>query len=124
MSDPAMVQARRFLRSAEVLLRDGDPASAVSRAYYTAFIVVRRLLETEGVTPKSHAGVHRLFSDRFIRTGRMAAEYGPAFRQAWQLREQADYDPDEWLGKAEARQSVRAMTNLVRAGEVLLSSGA
>jgi uncharacterized protein (UPF0332 family) len=123
MSDEALAQARRFLRSADVLLRDSDPASAVSRAYYAAFTVVRCLLEADGVTPKSHAGVHRLFSERFIRAGRVAAAHGAAFQRAWQLREQADYDPDAGPTDAEARQTIRAMADLVRAGEALLTPG-
>jgi len=61
-----LAKARRYLRSAELLLRDGDLDSAVSRAYYAVLHAAKALLmiyghpEVEGW--KTHASMLNLLA--------------------------------------------------------------
>ncbi len=47
-SGTLMQKAYRYLRSAEILWRDGDSSSAVSRVYYAMFFAAQAALLTQG----------------------------------------------------------------------------
>ena len=49
-----VARARKYLRSAELLLNDGDYESSVSRSYYAMFYCVQALLLTKGLSVSSH----------------------------------------------------------------------
>ena len=83
-------KAARFLNSAR-LLAQTDPESSVSRAYYAMFTLARALLVQGGEDPKTHRGVHVLFSDLYVRGGTVPEALGADFRLAWRHREEADY---------------------------------
>jgi uncharacterized protein (UPF0332 family) len=58
----ALIQkAQRYLKSAELLLRDGDSESSVSRAYYAMFYAAEAVLLTKGLSFLSHKGVISAF---------------------------------------------------------------
>jgi uncharacterized protein (UPF0332 family) len=80
------------LRAARELLRIGLLHDAVSRAYYAALHVARALLLTEGLDPKTHAGVSSMLSLHFIVPGRLAATHGKELARLEQFRAEADYN--------------------------------
>lgn len=47
-----MSRAKRYMKSARLLIKDGDYESAVSRVYYAMFYCVEALLLTTGIFPK------------------------------------------------------------------------
>lgn len=57
-------RADQALRAADALLGLGLFADAVSRAYYGAFHLLRALLLSRGVEPKTHAGAIHLVRSR------------------------------------------------------------
>jgi uncharacterized protein (UPF0332 family) len=63
--------ARDAARVARAALELGITRDALSRAYYAVFHAVRSLLLLDGLEPKTHAGVVRLFSDQWIKTKRI-----------------------------------------------------
>jgi uncharacterized protein (UPF0332 family) len=62
-------RAERYLKSAELLVNDGDFESAVSRTYYAMFYTVQALLLTKNLSFSSHKGVITMFGEHFIKTG-------------------------------------------------------
>lgn len=62
-----ITRARKYLESAEILLRSRDFESSVSRVYYAMFYSVEALLLTQGLTFSTHKGVISVFD--FIKTG-------------------------------------------------------
>jgi uncharacterized protein (UPF0332 family) len=87
-----VIRGDEALRAARELLRMGLLNDAVSRAYYSALHVARALLLTEGLDPKTHAGVSSMLSLHFIVPGRMAAAHGKELARLEQFRAEADYN--------------------------------
>lgn len=90
-----MRKAHVFLKSAELLLKDGDADSAVSRAYYAMLYSARAALWAAGLgdppTTKTHDGVIRRFSEHFVKSGVVSHDLGKALAFTFQLRGVADY---------------------------------
>ncbi|MCI0530264.1 MAG: HEPN domain-containing protein [Nitrospira sp.] len=57
-----MKPARKYLKSAEILLNEADHESCVSRAYYAMFYAAEAALLTKRVTSSSHKGVIAAFN--------------------------------------------------------------
>lgn len=66
--------------------------SAMNRLYYAAFYAVSALVLLENRTTFSHNGVKIFFSERFIKTGKLALSDGKLFSQLFTWRQKGDYD--------------------------------
>jgi uncharacterized protein (UPF0332 family) len=62
-------RADRYLVSAEVLERDGDFESSVSRSYYAMFFSAQALLLSKGLHFSSHKMTISAFGEHFVKTG-------------------------------------------------------
>ncbi|WP_181705284.1 HEPN domain-containing protein [Chthonobacter rhizosphaerae] len=113
------------LAAARLLLNAGDADGAANRAYYAVFNAVRDLLATvEGVdlaTIKTHRTVSRLFSEAFVKTGRMPAHHGRELHRLFEARAVADYDLAS-VGLDEARRDVDMAAEIVAAAALLTDS--
>lgn len=69
-------RALRCLESAVLLLRSGDPDSAVSRAYYSAFHGVSALFLLEGREHGKHEAVESAVHRDLVRPGRVPVTFG------------------------------------------------
>jgi len=90
-TDELIDRARRFLRSAELLLEDGDYGSVASRCYYAMFLCVEAMLDAKGVHPHTHKGMMALFGQNFIKTGEVPGVHAKALRSIYDLRQRGDY---------------------------------
>jgi uncharacterized protein (UPF0332 family) len=115
-------QALTAAASAHLLLKNGDPAGATSRAYYAMFNVARALLWMKaGVEPeasKRHATVLRRFSEQFVKAGHLTPEIGQLLSKAGEARFIADYDEVD-IGLEAARVRVEAMDRFIEAAAKL-----
>ena len=82
-----IAKAQRYLRSAELLLQDGDYESSVSRSYYAMFYCAQATLLTKGRTFSSHRGVISAFGEQFIKTGIFPKEFGRELNKAFEKRQ-------------------------------------
>ncbi len=71
-----IVKAQRYLRSAKLLLEDGDYGSSVSRSCYAMFYCAQAVLLTRGMVFSSHGGVIAAFGEQFIKAGVFPRELG------------------------------------------------
>jgi len=62
-------RAERAIKSAELLLKEGDVDTSVSRSYYAMFYVTEALLLTRELKFSSHRSVISLFGEHFVKTG-------------------------------------------------------
>lgn len=85
-------KSRRYIRSAELLQRDGDSNSAVSRVYYAMFYCAEALLMTKEMSFASHKGVLSAFGEHFIKTGIFPKELGRNLNRAFEKRQLSDYE--------------------------------
>jgi len=97
-------RARRSLKSAELLLEDGDYESSVSRAYYAMFYSAEAALLTKKLSFSSHKGVISAFGEHFVKTGVFAKEMGKELSRAFEKRQIGDYEYTFVITRGEARQ--------------------
>ena len=69
-------KAHRYMKSAQMLLDDGDPDSAVLRIYYAMFFCAEAVLLTKTLSFSSHKGVISAFGEHFIKTGLFDRQLG------------------------------------------------
>lgn len=99
--DSLIEKAQRFLKSAELLLNDGDYESAVSRTYYAMFYAAQAVLLTKKLSFSSHKGVISAFGENFVKTGTFPKDMGRELNRAFEKRQLGDYEyvfviePDE-----------------------------
>ena len=59
-------RAKKYLKSAEILLKEEDYESSVSRTYYAMFYSAQAMLLTKGLSFSSHKGVISAFGEHFV----------------------------------------------------------
>ena len=97
-------RSKRYLKSAELLLEEGDYESSVSRTYYAMFYSVEALLLTRGLSFSSHRGVISAFGEYFIKTGLFPREMGRELNRAFEKRQLGDYGYTFVISREEAKE--------------------
>jgi len=85
-------RSRKYLKSARLLLNEGDFESSVSRVYYAMFFSVEALLLNKGLSFSSHKGVISAFGEHFVKTKIFPKEMSKELNRAFQKRQISDYD--------------------------------
>jgi uncharacterized protein (UPF0332 family) len=102
-----LARAEQALQAARALLGLGLHADCVSRAYYAAYHVLRALLYSRGVEPKTHSGAIHLFNTEFVRSGLLPSAHNRLLAGMQRSRELADYDAAVTFAKADAEAHVK-----------------
>jgi uncharacterized protein (UPF0332 family) len=97
-------KAQRYLKSAEILLRDKDFESSVSRTYYAMFYCAEAALLTKNLSFSSHKGVISAFGEHFIKTGIFPKEMGRELNRAFEKRQIGDYEYTSSISNEEAEE--------------------
>jgi uncharacterized protein (UPF0332 family) len=113
-------KAGRSIRSAKVLLADGDYDTAVSRAYYAMVYIAEALLLSKGLAYSKHSAVIAAFGREFAKAGVMPSEFHAHLKAAFEARNVSDYEPTSHMTEEETTQHIsRAEQLLALAGEFL-----
>jgi len=97
-------RAMRYLKSAEILLKEGDYESSVSRTYYAMFYSAQAMLLTKNLSFSSHKGVISAFGKYFVKSGIFPREMGRALNMAFEKRQIGDYEYKFVISKEEAKK--------------------
>jgi len=100
-------KAKKFIKSAKVLLEINDYDSVVSRTYYAMFFMTEALLLTKNLAPKSHSGLISLFGDHFVKTNIFPKEMGRQLNRAYDKRLMGDYGTSIVIDKNEAQELLK-----------------
>lgn len=87
-----IARAQRYLKSAEILLEDGDYESSVSRTYYAMFYCAEGALLTKELAFSSHEGVIAAFGEHFVKTGLFPRDMGRELNRAFEKRQLGEYE--------------------------------
>ncbi len=101
-----VARAKRYIKSAGILIKEGDFESSVSRSYYAMFYAAEALLLTKKLKFSSHRGVISQFGNHFIKTGLFNPEMGKHLRNAFDRRLVGDYSFAPTVTKTEAQESL------------------
>ena len=97
-------KAQNNLRSARILLENGDYVSANNRAYYAIFHAIRSVLALDQFDSKKHSGVISEFRLKYIKTGILPKELSDMIGSAFEIRNDSDYEDMFMASKAETEQ--------------------
>ncbi|MEO8231220.1 MAG: HEPN domain-containing protein [Ignavibacteriota bacterium] len=106
-------RADRYLVTAEVLVREGDFESSVSRSYYAMFFSAQALLLSKGLHFSSHKMTISAFGEHFVKSEIFSKEMGRDFNKAFDRRQISDYYHDFVIDKSEAEESILSGKNFV-----------
>ena len=84
-------RAMRYLQSAEILLKEKDYESSVSRTYYAMFYSAEAILLTQNLSYSSHKGIILAFGEHFVKPGIFPKEMGRELNRAFEKRQIGDY---------------------------------
>jgi uncharacterized protein (UPF0332 family) len=112
-----IAKARQTAADARAMLDRASTASAVNRAYYSAFYAARALLATEGLDSAKHSGVLALFDKHFVLPGLVSREHGRALHDLFAERNKADYAD-------RAEPDLETAARLVRRAEAFVGAAA
>ena len=101
-------KANRYLKSANLLLKDNDPESSISRTYYAMFYAAEAALLIKDKTFSSHKGVISSFGKLFIKTDIFPKEMGRELNRAFGKRQIGDYEYTFVIEPAEADQMLKS----------------
>ena len=100
-------RAEKYLRSAEMLIKEGDYESSVSRTYYAMFYCAQAVLLTKNISFSSHKGVISAFGEHFIKTGIFPKDMGRELNRAFEKRQIGDYEYTFVISKNEAEEMLK-----------------
>ena len=83
---PLIEKAKKFMKSAKLLLDVDDFDSSASRIYYAMHYMVEALLLTKNLRIKSHRGLISIFGKEFIKTKILPKEVGRQLKDAFDKR--------------------------------------
>jgi len=102
-----IARAKRYLKSAEILLEEGDYESSVSRTYYAMFYSAQAMLLTKNLSFSSHKGVISAFGEHFVKTDIFPREMGRELNKAFEKRQIGDFEYTFVISKNEAEEILK-----------------
>jgi uncharacterized protein (UPF0332 family) len=110
----ALIQkARRYIKSADMLLQDKDYESSVSRAYYSMFYAAEAALLTKGLSFSSHKGVISGFGEHFVKAGIFPKEMARELNRAFEKRQMGDYEYTSVISQEDAEEILQIAKDFV-----------
>jgi len=106
-------KARRYLRSVELLIQDGDYDSAVSRSYYAMFYSAQAALLKKKMTFTSHKAVISAFGRYFVKTGIFEKRLGRDLNIIFDERQLGDYESNFSISEDNARHTFESAQGFV-----------
>jgi uncharacterized protein (UPF0332 family) len=85
-------RAAECIEDARVLLDNNRLAAAVTRAYYAMFHGATAALLARGIRRSSHHALLAAFGQNFIKTGELDERLYRNLREAFERRQQTDYE--------------------------------
>jgi uncharacterized protein (UPF0332 family) len=115
-----MDKARRSLKVAEKIFKDGEVDFAGSRAYYAMFYVAEALLLQHGLAFSSHSAVTANFGKEFARTGALNPKFHNYLIKAQDRRNIGDYAIGTHLTQEEVNEMLAWAKEFIKAAETYL----
>ena len=76
----------------EVMRQAGKWNGAANRIYYAVFHAVNALFISDGLQTVRHKESHALFSQHYVKTGKLPSDFGRFYNNLQTLREKSDYN--------------------------------
>lgn len=117
-----MAGAKEKLNSSKLLLDNESYKDSIGRSYYAMFSAVRAILALDGVDCSKHAGVIAYFQKEYVKTGKFDKVYSKYLSQAFQIRNQADYEDFYIVSQKDAVEQYEKADEFIKVVEAYLAS--
>jgi uncharacterized protein (UPF0332 family) len=114
-------KAQRSLQAAQGLFDQQFYDFAVSRTYYAMFYAAEALLDAQGLSFSSHAGVISAFGQHLARPGVVPIALHRQLIDAQALRSRADYDIEPNLSEHDAQSLLNQAEQFLAIAAVVLA---
>lgn len=112
--------AEERLESAKILLDAGQWKDSIGRSYYAIFTAVRAVLAKDEVDFSKHAGVISYFQREYIKTGIFDKKYSSILQNAFQIRNNCDYNDFFIVSRADAQDQYEQAKDMLTAIKAFL----
>jgi uncharacterized protein (UPF0332 family) len=107
------VRAAECVEDAQVLIDNDRPAAAAARAYYAMFHAATAVLAVKGIKRSSHQGLLSTFGEYLVKPGLIDHRFHVYLREAFELRQQTDYDPIVDVDTQQAEETLNQAIDFV-----------
>lgn len=111
-------KARRSIRTAGKILKDGEVDFAGSRAYYAMFYVAEALLLNKGLAFSSHSAIIANFGKEFAKTNILHPKFHNYLIKAQDRRNIGDYAIGSHLTREEVQEMLKWAKEFLKAAEI------
>ena len=109
-----MQRVARAIKSVELLLKEGDFDSSVSRSYYALFYATEAVLLTKELKFSSHKSVITLFGEHFLKTGTFKPEMGRRLSKTFEKRLIGDYSFEPQVTMKDTKETLNWAREFVK----------
>ena len=120
LSKYRLEQAKECLVAAEATV-DLSVKTSVNRSYYCIFHAMRAILALDGFDSKKHTGIISAFRQMYIKSGKIAAHFSDIIGDAFEVRNDGDYEDFHVVDKTEALQQIENARSFLEAVEKYIS---
>lgn len=106
-------KSERSIDAATLLLNDGYPDFAASRAYYAMFYVLQALMLDRNLSFSKHSGIIGAFGKEFVKTGIFDSRFHRLVLSAFDLRNAGDYGSSQAISETKAAQAIAEAVELL-----------
>ena len=121
LSNYRIEKAEECLKSATLLKDSGDYMSAANRSYYSIFHCIRAVMALDGEDRKKHSGVIAYFLENYIKIGVFDKKYSYIIKNAFQVRQESDYDDFCIISKEDISEQILNAYDLLEAVKKYIS---
>lgn len=115
-----MDRANETLSEAKTALKNRSYLLAANRVYYASFYAVSALGLKHGYTTSKHGQLLGWFNQYFIKTKLIEKHFGEFYKNAFQMRQQSDYDDFVEFDKESIEEKIKLATEFIdRISELL-----
>jgi len=107
-------QAEECLKTAEAIV-DVSLKTSVNRSYYCIFHSIRAILALDKFDSKKHSGIISAFRQKYIKTGVFADHFSDIIGNAFEIRNDSDYEDFYLISKSEALQQIENAQSFLKA---------
>jgi len=105
--------AKSDLKSADILMKEGEYRGANNRAYYAIYHVISAVHALDGKSYKRHKDTLANFNRDYVKTEIFHRNFGRKIAQAEEIRHASDYDDFYIATKEEAEELIMIAEELI-----------
>jgi uncharacterized protein (UPF0332 family) len=115
-------KAKDDLETADLNLKNNKFSQSINRSYYSIFHAIRALLALDKFDSRKHTGIISYFNQHYIKTGKIEPEYSRIVADAFDIRNESDYNDFFIAAREDAQMQLENAKKLLERIEEYIES--